>query len=1364
LQFDGSNDLISRTNDADFDFGTGSFSISGWFKHPSSQSGTDTILARYSTAGFKIYMDSSGFICFAIDDDATWAVKDDACSTTSYADSKWHHFAAVKATTASITLYIDGRQVDQDASLAATGSLSNTVTMYWGIDSDGTSNPWTGFLDNLTVYNYERVAEQVKADAVGPIQTSVSMGSAGKDTLTDGLVGWWKMDETAANSCTGGANDSCDSSGNAFDGAWNGNTTSASGKFGNGTTYDGTGDYTSSSFNLNILKQGQEAGAFTLSTWLQLDTIADDMVMGRTGFGGGILARAAGLDFRMFFELYDSTFGLTSINANLPSNTTGWHLLTATYDNRQMRLFIDGVMLNSGSFPAGSQFYSWDNNFYIGGDTGSSVDGKLDDTRVYNRALSSVEVRQLYNWSAGPVGYWPMDENTGTSTVNDKSGNGHTGTMAGSMTADDWVPGKFGSALAFDGSNDVIGAGNGSSLQITGPVTLEAWVKFDSFAATNAILSKHGSATNRAYQLSITSGANIRMETSADGVDANMVLGTGTTALSTGTWYHVAGVYIPSTSITLYINGIQDGQNTTSIPAALFNGSGNFGIGAQNENTRFFPGTVDDVRVYNYARTPAQIVADMNGGHPVGGSPVGSAVGYWRLDDATGTTAQDGSTATNNNDLTLNSASWNLTGKFAGAWNGTGGDIRMSRATDADLEFSATDNFAISFWYRSDSATNPAATEYLIANGGPASLAGYAVYANTSGNLCFGIDDDTTWGPDIASCTTDDLYDGNWHHLLATRDQTGTDTTYIYIDGILKDSDVDTTTATLDSDVSFFVGDMDTDNAGSGEEFAGDIDELKVYRAAFAADQVQLEYNHGKATTLGSTGTTSGGLADNSQAREFCLPGDTTACSAPVGWWKMDENTENSCVGGTNDICDSSGNGNNGTLSSAFRGSGKYGPGVKTNSEGSQTQVSISDPASGILDFTNTQDYTLEAWVKLTGNEASNTYFISKNYDGDPAKAGYAAILQDAGGSQNLICTYSGGGGLGTEDTGAGTGNLFDGKWHHVACIMDRDGGQMGAAGLYAYIDGRRHTSDNTLTIGSAANSVALTIGESSTSAELTSGGFDEVRVYDYARTPAQIALDYNRGAPLGWYRMDECTGSTIFNAAKNGNDEAIGSNGTWAGITSGTNTAVGTCVSGSGSEAWSNGSAGRRNASLDFDGTNDTVDMNDVANYDFIDGQNFSIAAWVYRDDFASDDTIVAKKNDQLNSTAGFTVWIDDSTDDVRMVVSDGDSANLHTIDSTATITATGWNHMVIVYDDSGASASKIYINGRDNTATNTTTGTFSSIASLANSVDFRIGSESNDDQWFSGQIDDVRIYNYALTAKQAGVIYNEGAVHFGN
>ena len=50
---------------------------------------------------------------------------------------------------------------------------------------------------------------------------------------------------------------------------------------------------------------------------------------------------------------------------------------------------------------------------------------------------------------------------------------------------------------------------------------------------------------------------------------------------------------------------------------------------------------IDDVRIYNYARTQDQIIEDMNAGHPAGGSPVGSPVAYWKFDEGVSDTAND---------------------------------------------------------------------------------------------------------------------------------------------------------------------------------------------------------------------------------------------------------------------------------------------------------------------------------------------------------------------------------------------------------------------------------------------------------------------------------------------------------------------------------------------------------------------------------------------------------------------------------------------------------------------------------------------------------------------------------------------------
>ena len=106
---------------------------------------------------------------------------------------------------------------------------------------------------------------------------------------------------------------------------------------------------------------------------------------------------------------------------------------------------------------------------------------------------------------------------------------------------------------------------------------------------------------------------------------------------------------------------------------------------------------------------------------------------------------------------------------------------------------------------------------------------------------------------------------------------------------------------------------------------------------------------------------------------------------------------------------------------------GKYGTGLTTSSNGTNQYISVSDPGSGDLDFSNTVDFTISAWVKLSSIDANGgVSLVRKNYTGGP-QASYALIVQDAGGSQSADCEFIDSGG--TNDQVAGGLNLFDNKY-----------------------------------------------------------------------------------------------------------------------------------------------------------------------------------------------------------------------------------------------------------------------------------------------------------------------------------------------
>src|SRR3989344_2545886 len=84
--------------------------------------------------------------------------------------------------------------------------------------------------------------------------------------------------------------------------------------------------------------------------------------------------------------------------------------------------------------------------------------------------------------SLGLVGYWPMNENTGT-IAGDASGNGNSGTLTSMDATTDWVDGKRGKALDFDGGDDFVSIPNALNFST---MSVSAWVNADQNSVNTA--------------------------------------------------------------------------------------------------------------------------------------------------------------------------------------------------------------------------------------------------------------------------------------------------------------------------------------------------------------------------------------------------------------------------------------------------------------------------------------------------------------------------------------------------------------------------------------------------------------------------------------------------------------------------------------------------------------------------------------------------------------------------------------------------------------------------------------------------------------------------------------------------------------
>ena len=202
------------------------------------------------------------------------------------------------------------------------------------------------------------------------------------------------------------------------------------------------------------------------------------------------------------------------------------------------------------------------------------------------------------------MGAWAFNETSGTS-VADKSGTGNVGTISGATRT---TAGKFGRALSFDGVNDFVSIPDAASLDLTRGMTLEAWVNPSSVSGgRTAIFKENRAAGHQAYSLYATLPGSKPAAEVATGPSYTTL--TGTKTLAANTWSHVAATF-DGTTLKVFRNGAQIGSRALS--GSLVNSSNALKIGGNAIWSEWFKGKIDEVRVYNTARTAAQIKTDMN--------------------------------------------------------------------------------------------------------------------------------------------------------------------------------------------------------------------------------------------------------------------------------------------------------------------------------------------------------------------------------------------------------------------------------------------------------------------------------------------------------------------------------------------------------------------------------------------------------------------------------------------------------------------------------------------------------------------------------------------------------------------------------
>ncbi len=424
---------------------------------------------------------------------------------------------------------------------------------------------------------------------------------------TNGLVGWWPFN--------GNANDE---SGIGNNGTVNGATLVAD-RFGNaGKAYqfDGVNDYLSfSTTNLPYSNSDR-----TISIWFLKKNNSSVWTHNALSYGSPSQSNAVMLGVANNNLLCAQGWEDDILTGQASSNN--WENMTFTLKQGIGTIYYNGTFLTSQNLQNWNTIQSV---FYIGSRcdlANSYFFGNIDDTGIWNRALSQTEITQLYtgqisttancptfpaSLAQGLVGYWPFCGN-----ALDESGKGNNGTVNGAtLTADRF--GDPGSAYQFNGIDNFIQLENNPTIDSLFDFSVSAWVKANSTSPQfQMIVSKDtlGDPPNGDWDLYL----NFEKFKYAIVKGTNSNEAQSNYSISNSNWNFVAIVRSAiNGKVELFINGILD--TTFFGYTGIQKNKQKMVFGKQgSSNLHFLNGSLDDIAMWNRALAPQEITQLYNQG------------------------------------------------------------------------------------------------------------------------------------------------------------------------------------------------------------------------------------------------------------------------------------------------------------------------------------------------------------------------------------------------------------------------------------------------------------------------------------------------------------------------------------------------------------------------------------------------------------------------------------------------------------------------------------------------------------------------------------------------------------------------------
>ncbi|OGN10715.1 MAG: hypothetical protein A3B91_03460 [Candidatus Yanofskybacteria bacterium RIFCSPHIGHO2_02_FULL_41_29] len=667
-------------------------------------------------------------------------------------------------------------------------------------------------------------------------------------------------------------------------------------------------------------------------------------------------------------------------------------------------------------------------------------------------------------------------------------------------------------------------------------------------------------------------------------------------------------------------------------------------------------------------------------------------VGYWNFNSGKGTAiAWDLSGNGNNGKLTTMDPATDWVDSKSGLGTALDFDGSNDYIAVESLDASLWTNNTISFWFKPGVASLEDRYIFWI-NANPVAITEYVFVRFTGGQLFLDV---KTGGSDYNSTSNWTTWTaGTWYHVVLIF---GTGQRRIYINGVLDSTNTQTNSASLltgASSVGLTLMSSNFNGTRPSSPVGATLDEFRIYNRALSATEIKRLYNL-------------------TQPKIATVP----ISNGLVGYWDFNS-------GKGKDIAwDLSGNGNNGRLTSMDPATdwvdSKTGLGTALDFDGSNDYVDMGTPSTLNL----TSNFSLSAWVRIS-TVANANQIISKGYDA--LNTQWEMKTTTAGGNVSLQ-TFVNPSSFGVQSISTLSANT----WTHIVGTRD-------ATTWRIYWNGVLDNSN--VSTGPTATAEKVAVGavmSSGAPTQFWNGLIDEVRIYNRVLSATEIKRLYNLTQPkIATVPLSNgLVGYWDFNFGK-GKDIA------WDLSGNGNN---GKLTSMDPASDWVDSKSGLGTA-LDFDGSNDYVELPTST---LVNVSPLSISAWIKPSNLSGVGVIIGKgeavypvDNGWVLRRSGATLDFDvDTTSGHPLYIPNGDL-----------LTANKWHHVVFTWDGNvtGTNA-KWYVNGVNKT-----------LANIAGS-----GSRTSDSGYspyigalcsgcyFNGQIDEVRIYNRALSAEEIKRLY---------